>query len=84
MKKRPALVDLVTHDYPFVTVPELASYLMVDARTLHRMIDDGSLHAVRVGRQWRIPIEEARRAFPVERASRASKCIDGTNPSAEV
>lgn len=70
--KRPRLVDLGTHPVSFVTVADLAVYLLVDARTILRMIEDGALHAVKVGRVWRIPIDEARRAFPVERARRDS------------
>lgn len=62
--KRPPLLSLASHPRPFVTPPELARHLVCDRRTILRMIDGGTLHAVRVGRNWRIPIEEARRAFP--------------------
>jgi excisionase family DNA binding protein len=71
MTKRPPLVNLTTHPYPWVSPPELAAYLQCDRRTIGRMIEQGSLHAYRVGRTWRIPIAEARRAFPVERTSRS-------------
>lgn len=70
--KRPPLRDLTSHPVSFVTVADLAAYLLVDARTVLRMIDDGALHAVKVGRVWRIPLDEARRAFPVERTRRDS------------
>jgi len=63
--KRPALVDLATHQHPWVSTPELATYLDCDPRTLLRMIDQ--LDGYKVGRGWRIPIESARRAFPVKR-----------------
>lgn len=66
MKKRPPLTDLATHAFAYVTPPELAAYLECDARTIRRMIDDGALLAIRVGRDWRIPISEARLKFHVE------------------
>lgn len=69
MKKRPPLHSLSTHPYAYVSPPELADYLACDPRTLLRMIENGSIKAYRVGRNWRITIEEARRVFPVERAS---------------
>jgi excisionase family DNA binding protein len=62
--RRPPLVDLATYAHPFVTPRELATYLPCDPRTILRMIDAQSLHAYRVGRNWRVPIAEARRAFP--------------------
>ncbi len=38
-----------------LTIPEVASYLRVSARTIYRLIDRKELNAVRIGRQWRIP-----------------------------
>ena len=58
------LVNLATHPTAFVTPPQLAAYLDCDRRTILRMIHDDALPASRVGRNWRIPIEAARRAFP--------------------
>jgi len=72
---RPPLTDLETHSLMFVTPRELAGYLRVDARTILRMIEGDVLYAVKVGRVWRIPITEARRAFPVERARRDDRRI---------
>lgn len=70
MHKRPPLVNLATHDYQFVTPPELAAYLKCDRRTILRMIDTGALRAYRVGRNWRIATADARCAFPVEHTRR--------------
>jgi len=64
--KRPLVVDLATWPLRYVTPPELARYLESDPRTIIRMIEAGVLRAHRVGKQWRIPIGEARRSFPVE------------------
>ena len=67
--KRPILQNLKTHQFPWVTPPELASYLKCDPRSILRMIDAQTLFAYKVGRNWRIPIEHARAAFPVEHTS---------------
>jgi excisionase family DNA binding protein len=61
--KRPTLCDLKSHTFPWVTPPELAGYLKCDPRTILRMIEAGTLYAYRVGRNWRIPTEEARQSF---------------------
>jgi excisionase family DNA binding protein len=50
-----------------VTPPVLAEFVGCDRRTIVRMIEAGSVIAFRVGRTWRIPVSEARRAFPVQR-----------------
>lgn len=68
--KRPTLVNLADHPWPYVTPPELATYLQCDRRTILRMIANGALAAYRVGRNFRIPTTEARRVFHVEQASR--------------
>lgn len=71
-KKRPPLKDLASHEFPYVTPPELADYLPCDRRTILRMIEYRTLRAYRVGRCWRIAIEEARRVFPVKQTSRVT------------
>lgn len=38
-----------------LTPPEVAEILRVSLQTVLRLIRDGKLHAVKVGRQWRIP-----------------------------
>lgn len=68
--KRQALLNLATHQAAYVTPSDLAAYLPCDCRTILRMIYNGSLRAYRVGRNWRIPTDDARRAFPVQHLSR--------------
>lgn len=58
--------DLATHRRPFATATELASYLDCDRRVIVRMIANGALEGVKVGRTWRIPTATARAAFHVE------------------
>lgn len=70
--KRLELENLDTYPRAFVTVPQLASHLDCDRRTILRMIHDGNLPAARVGRNWRISIEAARRAFPAGDVSRGN------------
>jgi excisionase family DNA binding protein len=65
--RRPQLLDLDTHDFDWVTPRELARYLKIHERTIRRMIEAGSLHAYRAGRNWHIPTHEAQRAFPQTR-----------------
>ena len=38
-----------------LTIDETAEFLRVSDKTVRRMIDDGRLEAVAIGRQWRIP-----------------------------
>jgi excisionase family DNA binding protein len=39
---------------PFLTPTEVLARLRVHVKTLYRLIEDGDLPAVRVGRQWRV------------------------------
>lgn len=48
-------------DKVVLTVEEVAVKLRVDPRTVYRMIEQGTLRAVRVGRLWRIPKESLAR-----------------------
>ena len=41
-----------------VTVREAASFLRISARTVYRLIESGQLGAVRIGKQWRIPVSD--------------------------
>jgi len=77
--RRPPLIDLATHEFPWVTPPELASYLPCDRRTILRMIAAGSLDAYQIGRHWRIPIDEARRAFHVKAHNKSPMDTQGTS-----
>ena len=38
----------------FLTTDEVLGYLRINARTVYRLIRNGELPAVRIGRQWRI------------------------------
>lgn len=38
----------------FYTIDEVADALGVSEKTVRRRIDDGSLHAHKIGRQWRV------------------------------
>lgn len=42
----------------FLTVEEVAELLRVSSRTVQRLLKEGKLPGVRVGRQWRIPRAE--------------------------
>lgn len=39
-----------------LTIEEVADYLRVSVRTVQRMIKDDRLHAINLGRSWRIPV----------------------------
>jgi excisionase family DNA binding protein len=39
-----------------ITVREAANYLRISARTVYRLIESGQIGAVRIGKQWRIPV----------------------------
>jgi excisionase family DNA binding protein len=41
-----------------VTVREAADFLRISARTVYRLIESGQMGAVRIGKQWRIPVNE--------------------------
>lgn len=60
--------DLATHASPYVTVAVLAEHIQVERDTVVRMIRLGTLYAFKVGREWRIPIQAARDAFPTRRS----------------
>lgn len=69
-RARQRFVSFDTFPYAYMTPPEIAGAVKCDARTILRMIDNGSLHGYRVGRNWRVLVAEVRRAFPVEHTSR--------------
>lgn len=63
--------DLATHPSKQITVQVLAEYLEVERDTVARMIRSGSLFAYKAGKEWRIPIDAARDAFPKYRSKSA-------------
>jgi len=52
-----------------LTLAETAARLACSPKTLRRMIDAGEINAVRVGRRYRVPLDELRRLLssPAER-----------------
>lgn len=68
--KRPPLTDYNTFPFEWVTPVELAAKVKCDRRSILRMIDNDAIYAYRIGRNWRIPLDEARRVFPVEQTRR--------------
>jgi excisionase family DNA binding protein len=48
-------------DFDYYTVAEVAKAFRVSVMTIHRMVNDGKLAAVRVGRSVRIPVAEVKR-----------------------
>lgn len=46
--------DAGSKTHELLTTDDVLGYLRVNARTVYRLIKDGSLPAVRIGRQWRI------------------------------
>lgn len=45
----------------FYTADELAEYLKVSPQTVRAWIRAGQVHAVKLGRAWRVPVDEVRR-----------------------
>lgn len=52
-----------------LTVAEVAEYLRVDQDIIYRLVHDGDLRAVRIGRAIRIPMQEVRRYVEDQLAS---------------
>jgi excisionase family DNA binding protein len=79
-KRRPPVADLATCIRPWITPGELAGATEVDCheRTIRKMIDAGSIQAIRVGRCYRIPVDEACRVFRVKRALDTSRAPSRT------
>lgn len=49
-------------DRAFLTVPEIAATMRVSKMTVYRLIHEGELESIRVGRSFRVP-EESFRAY---------------------
>jgi excisionase family DNA binding protein len=45
----------------FVTVEELAAYLRVGRTKAYQLVASGAVPRLKVGREWRVPIEELER-----------------------
>ena len=48
----------------YATVREVAQCLCVNPRTVRHWVADGRLEAIRVGRQWRIPMSALKQLAP--------------------
>ena len=57
------------HSFEIMTVPDVARYLKVSAKTVYSLIKTGSLHAFRVGRVLRCRISDVEE-FIVAQAER--------------
>jgi excisionase family DNA binding protein len=59
-ESRRTIKDLQTHPTPYVTASDLARYWRVGLKRIYRLVDDGSLAAIRLGpRLLRIWTEDA-------------------------
>ncbi len=52
-----------------LTTEDVLSYLRINARTVYRLIRDGDLRAVRVGRQWRVRRQDLERFVAAQRVA---------------
>ena len=66
----------------FVTAGAVQEYLNIDRSTVYRMASDGRLPAIKVGRQWRFPVDAIRQL--VSRDSAIEAFVDAANRPALV
>jgi excisionase family DNA binding protein len=57
----------------FLTVQEVADRLRVASRTIYRLLDEGALEGVRVGRNWRVSPEALERYLLTNTVLRVSQ-----------
>lgn len=56
-----AAVDLMLRDQPtMLSIPRVAELLSTTAPTIRRMVEQGTLPAVRLSRQWRVARDDLR------------------------
>ncbi|MGY1747613.1 helix-turn-helix domain-containing protein [Blastococcus sp. SYSU D00695] len=65
MTARPPVPQPSRPAVPFLTVAEVAAIMRVSKMTVYRLVHNGELAAVRVGRSFRVP-EPAVRAYLAE------------------
>lgn len=51
----------MTHNSALLTTKDLQALINVDKSTIYRMAEDGRIPAIKVGRQWRFPVDEIER-----------------------
>ncbi len=56
-----------TSEDNLLTTEDVLRYLRINARTVYRLIRDGDLRAVRVGRQWRVRRQDLDRFVAAQR-----------------
>ena len=61
-----------------VTVREAAGFLRISARTVYRLIESGQIEAVRIGKQWRIPLSDLPGAETASSAAGAGSKVENT------
>lgn len=59
-RPRTPLTDLRTYPCKYIRPQDLSKYVDVPIRTIYHHITKGALHAVKIGKTLRIPIEDAR------------------------
>ena len=60
IESRRTIKDLKTHSSPYVTASDLSRYWRVSVKCIYRLVDEGSLKAIRLGpRLLRIWTEDA-------------------------
>jgi excisionase family DNA binding protein len=64
-----------------LTLKEAATVLRCSIPTVRRLVNDGELQSVRVGKQLRIDVDEIKR-FIGSSGSCSSRCVDGNGHAA--
>ena len=58
-------IKIVNHimekDKEFYSIEDIANLFGISWRTIQRYIKNGRIKAIKVGRQWRIPLDELRK-----------------------
>lgn len=66
------LLDALKTEQKLLTIPELETILRTTRRTIYKWIDNGEIRAFKVGRSWRVDMEDLR-AFLMSRKSNREK-----------
>lgn len=72
LKPAKALSEAMLSGREQLTIPELETILRTTRRTIYKWIDTGELKAFKVGRSWRVDMEDLR-AFLLSRTSNREK-----------
>ena len=66
------LLDALKTEQKLLTIPELETILRTTRRTIYKWIDNGEIRAFKVGRSWRVDMEDLK-AFLMSRKSNREK-----------